>query len=325
LTIGNPQLSDIDNLELPLDPSNFLSVDTYGQIPFNTTLEVTYATGGGQESNVPIGDLTEINSVSFDTQDLSITSPRDRSKFNRVQNSISVRNSVPATGGGPPETVEEIRRNAQAFFSAQDRAVTTEDYIVRAKSMPARYGSVAKVFVTTDEVSGRSSFQDNPLAINMYVLGLDENGSLTQVNDAVKQNLRTYLSQYRLLTDAINIKDGFVVNVGINFDVVVFNTYSKREVLLRCIDRLKELFDISNQEFNQPIIIGQVVNELNQIPGVQNVSNFEVFNKFDETEGYSGNIYEIEAATRDGIIYPSLDPSVFEVRFPNKDIKGRAL
>jgi hypothetical protein len=322
--IGNPVLTPEQQLEEPLDPSNFLQTDTYGQVPYNTTLTIQYSSGGGTSSNVPKSDLTVVDQVDFDVQDFEALSPTKQQQVQDVQDSLSVQNPVPATGGRGPESVQEIKNNARAFFSAQDRAVTKEDYVVRSLNMPSRYGSVAKAYVTNDEVQTGSTnrTEENPLAINLYVLGYDDNKKLTSVNDATKQNLKNYLRQFRMLTDAVNIKDGFVINIGIDFEVLVFSTYNKNQVLARCLAKLREIFDIDNQGFAEPIIIGQVVRELNEIDGVQNVSKFEITNK--TGDDYSDNIYDIESATKDNIIYPSLDPSVFEIKFPDRDIRGSA-
>lgn len=321
-TIGDPTARPIDRLEAPIDPSNFVSIGSYGQVPYDTTLEVTYSHGGGIESNVPINDLVNVESVSFDIDNLSGLDPV---KVQNVRDSIAVINKEPATGGGSGETTEQIRQNATAFFSAQDRAVTKEDYIVRSLSMPSRYGSVAKVFVTQDEVGNRGDFEDNPLGVNLYALGYDNQQNLTTLSDTVKHNLKTYLSQYRMLTDGVNIKDGYVVNLQVEADIVIFQTFNKREVLVGVLQEIRDYFNIEETSFNQPVIIGEIINEINKVQGVQNVADIRIKNVYNEEDGYSGNIYDIESATKDGIIYPSLDPSIFEVRFPNKDIKVRAV
>lgn len=323
--VGNPTISSIDQLELPIDPSNFLITNSYGQVPYDTTLYITYAYGGGVESNVPNDDLNDIIDVSFSLSEGAIVSEDQILKIESVKNSLAVTNSVPATGGGPSESIEEIRQNAMSFFMAQNRAVTAEDYIVRAYSMPEKYGSISKVHVSQDSVTNRDQFEENPLAINMYVLGYNQNKQLVPLAPAVKRNLKTYLSQYRMMTDAINIKDGYIVNIGIYFEIIVFNNYNNNEVLLKALNTMREMFSVDNVQFSQPIIKSQVMAELDKIPGVQNVAKLEFENLYDTDQGYAGNIYDLQSAERDGIIYPSLDPSIFEVRFPDKDIRGRAL
>jgi hypothetical protein len=163
--------------------------------------------------------------------------------------------------------------------------------------------------------------KNNPFGINLYVLGYDLNGHLTPVNTAVKQNLKTYLQEYKMLTDGINIVDGFIVNIGINFEISVYSNYNRSEVLLNCIQELQQYFQIDNWSFNDTINISEVELLLANIDGVQSVPKLEFVNKCNGQ--YSKNSYNITEATKDKIIYPSLDPCVFEIKFPNKDIQGR--
>jgi hypothetical protein len=317
LTIGNPQIESIDQLNLSLDPANFLSIDSFGQVPFDTTLEVEYVVGGGTESNVPINDLTSIVDLNFNLENVDVVGDENRQTLQDIQNSVRVTNPVPGTGGGPQESTQEVRKNAQAFFAAQNRVVTEEDYITRVLSMPSRFGSVAKA--TVDQ----NIEQDNPLAVDLRVLGFNKDGHLVPVNEAIKQNIQQFLRRYRMLTDSVNILDGFVVNLQAEVEISVFRTFSDREAKVNVIQKLEEMFSPNNRDFNQPIVKGQIVNELNSLEGVQNVGSISFENVFSTDEGYSGNQYNLDRATRQGVIFPSQDPSVFTIRFPNKDIKVR--
>lgn len=168
--------------------------------------------------------------------------------------------------------------------------------------------------------------ESNPFAINMYLLGYDSNGKLTTLNPTVKQNLKTYLEEYRLLTDAINLIDGYVVNIGVNFDITVFANYNKREVVLKCVQVVTNYFDINKWKMNQPINLSELELELANVDGVSSVPKVEIINLADSTGlTYSQYSYNIKEATRNKIVYPSLDPSIFEIKYPTKDIKGRAL
>ena len=164
---------------------------------------------------------------------------------------------------------------------------------------------------------------NNPFAINLYLLGYNANGHLTQLNKAVKQNLKTYLNEYRMLTDGINILDGFIVNIGIDFQIKTLENYNKSEVLTNCINQLKEFFSIDRWSFNQTINLSEVELLIGNVEGVASVPSVVITNKCKGQ--YSPNSYNITAATKDKIVYPSLDPCVFEVKFPNSDIKGRAI
>jgi len=195
--------------------------------------------------------------------------------------------------------------------------------------MPAKFGSIAKAYIVPDDQIAQQDLIEtriaNPLAMNMYVLGFNSSKQLTELNDAVKNNLKTYLEYYRMLTDAINIKDAFIINMALRFEISVLSNYNSNEVLLQCVNSLKTYFDIDRWQINQPIIKSEVQNLIGNVPGVLSVVNVYFENKFDSDQGYSGNAYDLASATRNGVIYPSLDPSIFEVKFPNQDIRGRVV
>jgi len=196
--------------------------------------------------------------------------------------------------------------------------------------MPNTYGSVAKVFISTDEQNNIST-EDltdtvvNPLAMNMYVLGYDNNKNLVEVNKAIKENLKVYLSEYRMLTDSINIRNAFIINIGVDFDIIPQPNYNANEVLVRCIQGLKDFFAIDNWQINQPILYNDLYSVLNNLDGVQSVAGIRIKNLNNTSLGYNNISYDIEQATKNRIIYPSLDPSIFEVKYPDKDIRGKVV
>ena len=313
------------NLSIDIDPSNFLYTKTYGLAPNNTTLTVYYTIGGGTTDNVASDVLTNVlnRTIILDEQGL------DPVLFSQAINSLAVNNPNPATGGKFEEDVNEIRQNAVASFAAQNRAVTKEDYIIRAYSLPSKYGSISKAYITKDtqltsDSIYRSDRIQNDLALNFYVLGYDTNGKLTKVNDATKDNLKNYLNWYRMLTDAVNIRDAFIINIGIEFDIITLPDQNSNQVVLACIERLKQYFDIKKWQINQPIVISNIYTELDRVGGVQTVVNVRLKNLFDPSLGYSTHAYNIDQATKDGVLFPSLDPSIFEIKYPNNDIVGRA-
>jgi hypothetical protein len=309
------------NFDYSIDPSNFLYSKTYGLAPSNTTLTVRYTTGGGIESNVQADTLTTIAGVTFDSDGSGL----NQALFTRIQNSVAVNNPIPAVGGKSLESIDEIRFNAIANFASQNRAVTVEDYIVRVYAMPQRFGSAAKAYIlqSKDNVTDKGVVTSNQLAMDLYVLGYDLNKNLTPLNLIIKSNLSTYLEQYRMITDAINIKDAYIVNIGLEFSIVVLPGYNSNEVLLKCISKLKDIFDINKWQINQPIVLSKLYAELDRVDGVQTVSNITINNLTGGDIGYSNNKYDIAAATRNGVIYPSFDPCIFEIKYPNKDIKGK--
>jgi hypothetical protein len=163
--------------------------------------------------------------------------------------------------------------------------------------------------------------KNNPFAINLYLLGYDIDGKLTTLNRAVKENIKTYLNEYRMLTDGVNINDGFVINIGLEFEIIAYNNYNKSEVLTKVINELKDYFNINNWTFNQTINLSEVELLMANVEGVSSVPMLKLTNKCNGS--YSNNSYNVDAATKNKIVYPSLDPSVFEIKFPDSDIKGR--
>ena len=359
--------NSIDKLGETFDPTNFLKTSTYGIAPSNTTLTITYLSGGGISSNVQTGDLSTINLIEFD-EDLLKYTPIELPLYNQSKQSVAVVNLEPAIGGMGYETIDEIRENAIANYASQNRAVTRKDYEIRTMALSPEFGGVAKVYVAQDTALDDTKIQavlrddtakrqflnlvkssvgksdteigdqieryvlqqksinaefNNPFAINMYLLGYDVNGNLTTLNDAAKQNLKTYLEEYRMLTDAVNMLDGFVINIGINYEITTFVNYNKREVLLKVNNALINLFDITKWQMNQPINLSEIELEIANVDGVSSVQNVEVMNL--RGGNYSTYAYNIKEATLNKIIYPSLDPAIFEIKFPNTDIKGRAL
>ena len=310
-----------NKLDLAFDPSNFVNTKSYGLAPSNTTLTFTYYSGGGVESNVPSNTLNRINNLSFVEPDVTL----DSNNRSLVLNSISFSNPLPARGGKDGDTLEEIRINALSSFSTQLRTVTKEDYIIRALNMPSKYGAMSKVYITKDEIANRAPVNINPFSLNMYVLGYNNNKKLSLLNRATKENLENYLSQFRMLTDSINIRDAFVINIGVKFDIVVLPNFNSQEVLSNCITILQNYFDVDKWQINQPIIINDILYNITSVKGVQNVQSIQIENKYGETNGYSRFIYDIPSATLNNIIYPPLDPSIFEIKNPNTDISGRII
>ena len=331
IIVPNPDSINYTYFNKPIDTRNFLNTKTYGEAPSNTTLTIKYLRGGDYSFNVQTNELTNIVNAEITTN--STLNSNDLITFNTtVKNSIAVGNSSPAVGSKGAETIDEIKQNARAYFSAQDRCVTAEDYEIRILSLHPKYGKIAKVKVvqsdyikneSTKYISGTVS---NPFSLSAYCLGYDNNKNLINLNSTIKENLKNYLNRYRILSDSILIKDAYIINIGVEFDIVTYtNIINKKEIVLNCIVALKDYFNIDNWLINQPIVLGDIYNMLDKVNGVRTVSNVIISNKYDSTNNtYSNNFYDIKSATLDGIIYPSLDPSCWEVKYPDVDIKGRA-
>jgi hypothetical protein len=299
------------------DPTNFVTTQTYGLAPKNITLTVKYIVGGGASANALSNELTV--PVSF-TATGNTT----------YQGTVATNNVNPASGGGDGDSIEEIRLNTAAEFPTQLRTVTQQDYLARALSMPAQYGKISKAYISKDDAtfskySGNDSTQKDPILVSLYVLGLDTNGNLLSPSISLMNNLKSYISEYRMLTDAINIKSAYIVNIGCNFDVIINSNYSSQDVLSRCLTTMNDYFNINNWQINEPIILSNIYSMIDQIEGVQTVKKVEIVNKTGEILGYSKYSYDINGATVNGTIYPSLDPCIFEVKYPNTDIQGRVV
>jgi hypothetical protein len=341
--------SNISKYNLTLDPTSFIKSNAYGLSPFNTTLEVKYIVGGGIMSNTNSDDITTVSKIEIEqTTDYL---PGEINLVNTIQNSIRVNNPIPATGGSGEESLMEIKQNAISNFAAQDRIVTREDYIARTLNMPAEFGRVAKAYVTSesDMSTNNTSFVSglideknniivdeknknlrkinmegvNSFGVNLYILAYDDNKNLVPSNEALIFNLRNYLSKYRIISDRINILDGYVVNIGVDFSILTHNNHNRKEILANCVAAVKGFFDIELWQFSQPINLSQLQLEIAKVEGVQSVAELKIYNL---TGGsYSSVEYDIQSATKNNIIYPSIDPSVFEIKFPNVDIRGKCI
>lgn len=347
-------LTNINEVNVPLDPSSFLQNENYGIAPQNTTLTIRYLIGGGLNSNCQADEIRNVIAATFDNPTEGLL-PEQIDLLNTVQNSLAVSNPAPCTGGKDAETDDEIKLNAVANFAAQNRTVTQNDYLVRIYSLPAQYGTIAKAQVIPDtnlqagvnkilvgvvdqtnvatvvDNSNSNYFRSlaydntNPFAINVYVLSYDANKNLIRPNPALVTNLITYLKQYRMLTDGVNIIDGYIINIGVNFTITVYKGYNKKDVLSDCISAVQNFFDIDRWNFSQPINLSQLQLEIAKVDGVQSVVSLEIYNKTALDGNYSQVEYDIAAATKNGVIYPSVDPSIFEVKYPDSDIKGSVL
>jgi hypothetical protein len=328
-----------DNIQLGLVPgisglyNNFnkagvFYTQEYGLAP-SSTITLRYLVGGGLTANNNANTITTIDTSGVTFPNLGVLNTIST----YIITTIAATNPIPASGGRNGDQVEEIRNNALNAYQSQLRAVTREDYMVRALSLPADYGSIAKVYVTQDPAREAISTptvayteERNPLSLDMYVLGYDSSKKLTTAATTLKQNLATYIDQFRMVTDAVNIKDAFYINIGINFDITVKSGYNNNNVVIDCITTLQDYFNIEKWNINQPITISDVQSQILSIKGVQSVVKLEFTNKQDSTNTtYSQYGYDIIGATRGGSIYPSIDPSIFELRYPSTDIQGRVV
>ena len=308
-----------NKLTTAYSPTNFLFTGTYGIAPSSTTLTVRYLAGGGVGANVASGDLTNLN-----TSNLTFNNPNlNSTTANYIFGTIAANNLEATDGGQAGDTIDEIRQNTLATIASQQRSVTLDDYMVRALSMPPEYGTIAKAYIekpklTDDQVSTIET-------LNLWVLSQNSDSQFSTPTSTLKKNIRTYLAQNRVIGDNIEVRDAFVINIAIDFEIIVLPNFNNNDVILACINSLKTYFARDSWQINEPILVRDLFVRLDKITGVQTVKDIIITNKAGTTSGYSQYAYDISSATQNQVIYPSLDPSIFEVKYPNTDIKGRVV
>jgi len=328
--VGMGIINGLSKMNLAFDPSNFLYTKDYGLAPANTTLTFNYMVGGGVVSNVPANDITSITSINVNPTTFD-TTILNQNLLDVIKQSVAFNNPSGSQGGGDGDSVQDLRNNSQAAFATQLRCVTAEDYVVRALSLSPQFGTLAKVYVVQDQilnsqVNTSDFINNNPLALSMYVLGYDNNGKIVQTNMALKENLKRYITPFRMKTDAITIKNAFYINLKLLFDIVILPGFNPKEVLTLAVGSVEDYFNIKSWQINQPIIISDLYVLLSQVKGVETVKNISFQNIVDDTGiNYSPYSYDITGATKNGVIYPSRDPMIFEIRYPDKDIYGRVV
>lgn len=298
---------NVNKLNYQYSVSNFLYTTAYGETPNNTSITFKYIIGNGINGNVISNVLQNVNLVEFFESDNTV----DTTLYNYCKQSLTCNNPNPATGGRNTETIDEIRNNALAYFAAQDRCITKDDYIMRCLNMDSKFGGVSKVYVNTNEKTKEHE---------LFILGYNTYKQLTNCNLAIKENLKTYLNQYRILGETVSIKDAFIVNFEVITEISVLNGFIPQDIILSVILTLQDYFNIDKMSINSTINISDVLRTIANVKGVQSVISIKFNNKFDSEEGYSSVIYNLDTATKGNIIYPSIDPMVLEIRFPKKDV-----
>ena len=296
-----------------IDPQNFLKTRSLGLSPHNTTLTVRYRVGGGSETNVPARTVRQplAANLSFSSTNL------DPVKKGAVEASVGCINLGSMTGGGPAETIKEIKANSAAFFAAQSRAVTREDIVARVLSIPAKFGKIEKAFVKPSDL-GQFSY-------DIHILSSDADGNLTKATPTLKSNLATYLRKFKMLTDGVNILDADILDIRVHFGVVVAPGKNRSEVLLNCTARLSDYFRRDAMQIGQPIIVSDVISTLQDTVGVISVYEVSFTNVFGTTDGlsYSNDRFSISDNLQNGMLLCPTE-AIFQVKYPTRDIVGSA-
>ncbi len=323
--VGIGTVNGLDLLNTAFDPTNFVSNPSYGLPPSNTNLTVTYLVGGGAGANAQSNELTYIAQSAQ-----TFVNPVNPTIAAGIASTLAVNNPSVAVGGGDGDTADQLRLNTAAMYPSQMRAVTQQDYLGMILGMPAKFGKVAKAYATKDSaifapyLVGEPGERD-PLATSMYLLTYDALGAFTAPGPALLQNIQTYLEEYRMLTDTILLKPAYIVNIQVTFDIIIRPDYTSREVVGMCLRVLKDYFNRDKWQINQPIILSEIYTLIDRVAGVQTVQQVTINNVSGVPTGYSFYSYDIPGATLNGVIYPSLDPCIFEVKYPDVDIQGRVV
>lgn len=296
-----------------LNPGNLLQTTTFGVLQPNTTLTITYRYGGGTTHNVEARSIRNV--VKLD-----ITFPKNPSvnvaQF--VRNSVDVINYKEAAGGMNAPTIQELKQKIPAYAAAQGRIVTKEDLLARVYTLPSNFGRVFRASIQTNP--------NNPLASQLFVICKNSQNQLVTAPDSLKKNLATYLNQYRMISDAIDILDARIINIQVKFQIVTDPIQNRQLVLRTALKKLKDYFDLKHFEIDQPIVLGDIQNVIFNTPGVVNVVSVEIQNVYGIVNNlpYSSEYFDVLANTYKGIVFGP-PGSIFEVKYKNQDIIGVAV
>jgi len=295
-----------------IDPRSLLKTKTLGIAPANTVLTVTYRYGGGLNHNVSAGSITTVSKILID-----FPGNPDPRVAAGVVNSVDVSNSSNAKGGAPSPSIEDYRTQIFATRNQQSRIVSQDDLLARLYSLPAEFGRVYR--------AGLRKSARNPLATELFVLSQNRQGQLTIAPDTLKKNLRKYLNEYRLISDAIDVLDAVIVNYGIEYSVVVTPESTKSTVNVQVANNIGLAVQGRLFQIDQPIVEADIVNVIINTPGVLSLQSLVFYSRNGTVSGrtYSDYVFDLEANKYKGLIIPP-SGAIFEVKFPTYDITGTA-
>jgi len=300
-----------------INSATFLDTKTLGIAPADVSLDVTYRYGGGITTNVGSNLLTEIRerSMTFKTPNFETLYP---SETETIRVNLSTSNEKQATGGHERETNEEMSENALAFFGAQNRAVTLQDYQIITMSMPSKFGTVYRTYARKDP--------SNKLGVEIFLAAKDSDGYVIAPQAVLKNNIETYLSRFKSFSDSIKLTDGKIVNLKVDFSIVPEPNSNANEALLEAFYILKRELDSQNSNFGDIIVLSDIESKLQSVDKIKAVSSFNITNIRNTVDGrtYSNVEFNVESNTRNKIIYLPED-CVWEIKYLNFDIVGRAI
>jgi hypothetical protein len=299
------------NLKVSL--GSYLNNISLGAVPKpNTTMFVKYRIGGGKDSNLGVNVITSVDNIEF-----NVNGPVPTVNTQVIQ-SLRVTNITPAIGGADQPTIDEIRNMISYNFAAQNRAVTLNDYKSVIENMPPTFGAPAKVNVMEE---------DNKIKVKL--LSYDSDGNLSNiVSNTLKENITEYISQFRMINDFVEIESGEVIDLGLEIDVVIDRNEIESEVIKSIIQKSISYFVIEKRKMGDPLFTGELLKEIGTVSGVVNVVDVRVYNKVNgeysqaEVAQSYKDVTTKEILQADMTIYMKSN-QIFQIRFPNKDIKVR--
>ena len=302
---GRDYVSDIR-----LDPSKLMNSDKLGISPSNTELTIKYRRNTSSNPNATVGAINNITNLIIQYNNITAL---NSSKLASVRRSIECINETVIKGSAVAPTSEEIKQRAISYFATQGRAVTEKDYEALTYAMPSKFGSITRCSVVVDN----DSFKRN---LNLYVLTSDRNNNLDTVTQSLKENLRIWLSSYKMINDTIDIVDGKIVNIGIDFEVIADPDYNKSDIYNRCLEVLRRRYRMK-LIMGEPFYLTDVYFELNRVTGVVDTQHVRLVDK--KGSFYSQVQYDISANTSaDGRFLACPLNVCLEIKFPNVDITG---
>ena len=293
------------------DPKKLLDTDKFGVAPANTTLTVTYRVNTSANSNASIGSINSMTNIAVDFENPTAISSTTKADIRR---SIEVYNEEKIVGSLARMNNDEVKRRALDHFAAQDRAVTLQDFEAIAYGMPPRFGAIKRLRVVQDP----DSFKRN---LNLYVLSENENGFLTSANNTLKQNLKMWLNNYKMIHDTVDLMDGKIINFAIEFHAVADPEFNKSLVLANAQRALANYY--SQPLFmSEPIYLIDIYNVLNrEVRGIIDVKNVKIVPR--SSGPYSSLSFDFNIQiSNDGRILYAPENVCFELKYADRDIKG---
>lgn len=293
------------------DPTNLVEGDKLGVAPANTTLTVLYRINGADNVNTSARSLTRTSDVSFSFPNFASL---DTGKVQSVIASLEVENETPINGDTSIDTAKELKYRAYGMFSSQSRAVTEQDYVSLAYAMPPQFGSIKRISVVQD----KNSFKRN---LNLYVVGEGDTGNLAPLNESVKDNLKTWMSDYKMINDTIDILDAIIINIGVEYTIVADDGQNGYRVLEEANQAIFDAMASTKFSIGESIRYSDVFRALKNVDGVLDV--VEVNFTTQSGELYASSAFDIQQNTSaDGRVLVAPENAIFEIRFPNIDIIG---